>query len=294
MKTNIVLSILLIASICLVTGCASKSSKDKLANYTEKKLYQTAQKNLKKNEFILAIEALQKLELDFPFGKYSNSAQLSLIYAYYKSNEHALAESAANRYIRLHPNHPNTDYAYYMRGLTTFPIHASFFQSVFNTDLSKRDMKSTKTSFIHFDELVRRYPDSQYTADALKRMEFLRNLLARHEVNVANYYLQRGAYLAAANRGRYVVENYQKTPAVPDALAMMIQSYNALKMENLAEDSFKVLKLNYPDYPGINDRGDFNDTFYKDGTTSLPGILTFGLIDTSRPPGFDTREHYDK
>ena len=135
----------------IVAGCSGGSSKkDGFTNTVEQKLYESAQGYLRRNQFISAVEALQKLESDFPFGRYANSAQLALIYAYYKSDEFPLAISAANRYIRLHPNHPNVDYAYYMRGLASFPRPASLFQSVFGTDFSKRDMKSPRTSFIQF------------------------------------------------------------------------------------------------------------------------------------------------
>jgi outer membrane protein assembly factor BamD len=277
-----------------LTSCSSNKNKNPFANYTEQKLYEVAQGHLKGNRFTLAIEAFQQLESDFPFGKYANSAQLSLIYAYFKSGEPALAESAASRFIRLQPNHPNVDYAYYLRGLTAFPKSGTLFQSAFGSNLSQKDMGSTQKSFIRFSELVQRFPESQYAPDAAKRMEYLRNLLARSEINIANYYLERRAFLAAANRGRYVVENFQKTPAVPDALAIMIQSYQALDMPNLAEDSLAVLRLNYPNYPALTADGGFNYSFYKEGTRSLAGTFTFGLIDYSRPPGFDTREQYGK
>jgi outer membrane protein assembly factor BamD len=260
----------------------------------EQKLYIRAQNGLKQKDYTLATEALQKLESDFPFGTYANSAQLALIYAYYKSDELPLADSAASRFIRLHPNHPDVDYAYYMRGLVAFPKPGSLFQSVFSTDTSKKNTKAAQTSFVQFSELARRFANSQYTPDALKRLEYLRNLLARSEINIANYYLERKAYIAAVNRGRYVVENHQLTPAVPDALAIMVQSYTQLGMTDLASDSLKVLSANYPGYPALNDDGSFNLKHYRKGTKSIAGLMTFGLIDTSRPPGFDSREQYGK
>ncbi|MGH1485083.1 MAG: outer membrane protein assembly factor BamD [Cellvibrionaceae bacterium] len=293
MKSIRILPAFIVISLCslLILGCSS-TKKINFANFSEQKLYDTAQGHLKKRRFILAVEALQKLESDFPFGKYANSSQLALIYAYYKSSELPLADSAASRYIRLHPNHPDVDYAYYMRGLVAFPTPSSFFQSALGTDLSKRDMKSAKASFVYFSELVRRFPNSQYSPDAIERMNYIRNLLSRHEINVANYYLERGAFLAAANRGRYVVENYQTTPAVPDALAMMIQSYHLLNMPDLAQESLGVLTLNYPDYPALNDKGEFDYKYHISGSNSLLKTITFGLVDTSRPPGFDSRKQY--
>ena len=282
--------LLLILSLGLF-GCSS-TKKVEFAQLTEKKLYERAQSDLKGKNYISATEALQRLESDFPFGKYANSAQLALIYAYYKSEELPLADSAAARFMRLHPNHPNVDYAYYMRGLIAFPKRGSLFQAVMQTDISEKNTKAAQTAFVQFSELVRRFPNSQYAPDALKRLEYLRNILARSEINIANYYLHREAYIAAANRGRYVVENYQRTPAVPDALAVMVQSYQQLGMTDLANDSLAVLKSNYPDYPALNEDGSFNFKHYRKGTNSLVGLLTFGLIDNSRKPGFDTREQY--
>lgn len=287
-------SLLVILSLSFTLFACSSTKKINFAELSEQKLYKRAQGELKRKDYIVATEALQKLESDFPFGKYANSAQLALIYAYYKSDELPLADSAASRFIRLHPNHPDVDYAYYMKGLIAFPKPGSLFQSMMGTDLSKKNTKAAQTAFVQFSELVRRFPNSQYTPDSLKRLEYLRNMLARSEINIANYYLERKAYIAAANRGRYVVENHQQTPSVPDALAVMVQSYTQLGMTDLANDSLEVLKSNFPDYPALNEDGSFNLQHYKKGTTSILGLVTFGLIDTSRPPGFDSREQYGK
>lgn len=285
---------LLLSLLSLALFACSSSPTTSLKGLNEQKLYERAQKNIKQKDYLSATQALQKLESDFPFGKYANSAQLALIYAYYKSDDVALADSAASRFIRLHPNHPNVDYAYYMRGLSSFPKAGSLFQSALGTDISKKSTKAAQTSFVQLSELARRFPNSQYAPDALKRLEYLRNLIARSEINIANYYLERKAYIAAANRGRYVVENYQRTPAVPDALAVMIQAYSQLGMSELANDSLTVLKTNYANYPALNGDGSFNFKHYMKGTKSLTGLLTFGLIDTSTPPGFDSRERYGK
>ncbi|MFT7222721.1 MAG: outer membrane protein assembly factor BamD [Cellvibrionaceae bacterium] len=281
----------LIGLIAFLVGCSSVSERE-LSGFSEQEFYEMAQDQLKNNRFILAIETLQRLESDYPFGKYANSAQLALIYAHYRADEFPSAIATANRYIRLHPNHPNVDYAYYMRGLSAFPRLSSAFQKIFHTDLSERDMKSARTSFVYFSELLQRFADSQYADDAIKRMEYLRNLMARGEVQVGNYYLDRGAFLAAANRGRHVVENYQLSPAVPDGLALMAQAYHAMDMNDLAKNTINILKENYPNYPAFNSDGQFNFDFYLQKSRSIAGMLTFGLIDNSKPPGFDTRHIY--
>jgi outer membrane protein assembly factor BamD len=275
-----------------LSGCST--SLLSLTNYgTEAELYEQVQKDLRRNNFLDAIKYLQVMEKKFPFGEYSKSAQLSLIYAHYGFDEKQSANAAANRFIRLHPQHRNVDYAYYMKGLINFPDAKTFFQQAFNTDLSKRDISGAKSSFNQFSTLTKLFPDSEYTPDALKRMTFLHNLLARHEIHVANYYLGRKAFLAAANRGRYVVENFQETSAVPDALAVMIQSYHEMKIDDLANDSIEVLRTNFPDHPALNNKGEFN---YRYSTTSINSWLntvSLGVIGSPKPPGFNTEELYN-
>jgi len=281
-----------ILSTFALASCATK--KNNTVGLDEQNLYESSQRALKRGDNLAAIESLQQLESDFPFGKFAQPGQLSLIYAYFKSKDNALANATARRFIRLHPNHPDVDYAYYMLGLNAYPKPGSLFQSVLGTDLSKKDTNAARTSFTNFSEFINRFPKSEHAADALKRLEFLRNLLARSEINIANYYLSRKAFLSAVNRGRFVVENYQATPSVPDALAIMIQSYHALNMQDLEKSSLQVLRLNYPDYPALTKNGDFNYNYYVKDTKSLIGLTTFGVIDTSKPPGFDTRKKYGR
>jgi outer membrane protein assembly factor BamD len=285
-------SIFIVSISFAVVSCAGQ--KDNLAALPEQKLYEASQRALKRSDYLGAIEALQKLESDFPFGKYAQSSQLSLVFAYFKTDDNALADSSAKRFIRLHPNHTDVDYAYYMLGLNSYPKPGSLFQTFIGADLSKKDTKSAQIAFANFSQLVTRFPESQYTADSIKRLEFLRNLLARSEIHIANYYLGRQAFLSAANRGRFVVENYQETPSMPDALAIMVQSYHALGMQDLGQNSLEVLRLNYPDYPALNIDGEFNYQYYVKDVTSVIGLATFGLIDYSKPPGFDTRNLYGR
>jgi outer membrane protein assembly factor BamD len=275
-----------------VSGCTT--SQANLTTYgTEAELYEQVQKDLKQNNFLNAINSLQSMEKRFPFGEYSKSAQLSLIYAHYGFEEEESATAAANRFIRLHPQHRNVDYAYYMKGLITFPDAKTFFQQFFNSDLSKRDISGARSSFNHFSTLAKLFPTSEYTPDALKRMTFLHNLLARHEIHVANYYLERKAFLAAANRGRYVVENFQKTSAVPDALAVMIQGYHEMKIHDLANDSLEVLRTNFPNHPALNENGEFNYSYSTTSINSWLSKLSLGLLVSPKPPGFNSEKLYN-
>jgi outer membrane protein assembly factor BamD len=284
-------AIILIIVSGLVSGCANTF---KLADYgTEAQLYEQVQKDLKRDNFLDAINYLQVMEKKFPFGQYSKSAQLSLIYAHYGFDEKESATASANRFIRLHPKHRNVDYAYYMKGLIVFPEAKTFLQQVFNTDLSKRDISSARASFNHFSTLSKLFPESEYAPDTLKRMIFLRNLLARNEIHVANYYLARKAFLAAANRGRYVVENFQETTAVPDALAVMIQGYHKMKMDDLARDSIDVLKANFPNHPALNELGEFDYTYSTTSIGSWINKFSLGVLGNTKPPGFNSESTYN-
>ncbi len=286
------LKYILIAS--LLAGLAACSGNDELpdiaADSGEQQIYDEAQRYLRNQNYDLAVRSLQLLESRYPFGAYAEQAQLELIYAHYGAYEHEAAVEAADRFIRLHPQHPNVDYAYYMKGLSAYAGSENIFQRFVPTDQTKRDTNHAKEAFAEFSQLVSRYPDSPYAADAKARMVYLRNLLARHEINVANYYFRRGAYLAAANRGRYVVENFQRTPAVPDGLAVMAQGYLLLGMDDLARDSISILALNYPEHPSLDENGEFTSVFTLDGLQrSWINRLSFGLFDPPKPPQFDNR-----
>jgi outer membrane protein assembly factor BamD len=272
-------------------GCSGNDELPDIAADTgEQQMYEEAQRYLSNSNYDLAVRSLQLLESRYPFGKYAEQAQLELIYAHYNAYEHEAAVEAADRFIRLHPQHPNVDYAYYMKGLSAYTGNEDLFARFLPTDVTKRDTSHAKEAFAEFAQLLSRYPDSPYAADAKARMVSLRNLLARHEINVANYYLRRGAYLAATNRGRYVVENFQRTPAVADGLAVMAQGYILLGLDDLALDSIEVLALNYPEHPSINQDGEFVSVYTLDGLQrSWINHASFGLFDPPQPPQFDNR-----
>lgn len=281
-------ALILIFSLALF-GC---SGNDEIPDIDsgEQQMYEDAQRYLRNGNFDLAVKSLQLLESRYPFGKYAEQAQLELIYAHFNAYEHEAAVEAADRFIRLHPQHPSVDYAYYMKGLAAYSANQDLFTRFLPTDPTKRDNSYAREAFAEFAQLLSRYPDSPYAADARARMIALRNLLARHEVNVANYYFRRGAYLAATNRGRYVVENYQRTPAVADALAVMAQGYILLGMDDLAQDSIDVLALNYPEHPAIDENGLFVSSYTLDGQQrSWVNKVSFGLFDPPQPPQFDNR-----
>ena len=237
------------ALLCLTTvACSWFEDLQEYPDVPEQQLYKEAMSAMDNESFDVAIEKLQLLEARYPFGRYSEQAQLELIYAYFKNYEPEAARAAADRFIRLHPNHDNIDYAYYLKGLTAFEQDISWITNYLPVDETQRDPGAALDSFESFATLLKRYPTSQYAPDAQKRMVYLKNRLAAYEVHVGRYYIQREAFVAAANRGRYVIENMQETPAVPDALALMIEAYTLLGQQDLAADSHAVLSSNYPDY----------------------------------------------
>ncbi|MDX1733418.1 MAG: outer membrane protein assembly factor BamD [Halioglobus sp.] len=277
----------LILSLALLACTGADEQPDIEADSGEQQIYQEAQRYLRGGNFDLAVKSLQLLESRYPFGRYAEQAQLELIYAHYNAYEHEAAVEAADRFIRLHPQHPSVDYAFYMKGLAAYTGNEDIFNRFLPTDPTKRDTSQAKEAFAEFAQLLSRFPDSPYAADAKARMVALRNMLARHEINVANYYLRRGAYLAAANRGRYVVENFQRTPAVADGLAVMAQGYILLGMDDLAQDSIDILAMNYPEHPALDEDGELSSSFSPQ--RSWLNRLSFGLLDPPRPPQFDNR-----
>lgn len=247
--------LLLIAILALTAACSSnKETVDE--NLSESQLYQQAQDDLNNKSYNSAVTKLKALESRYPFGRYAEQAQLELIYANYKNMEPEAARAAAERFIRLHPQHPNVDYAYYLKGLSSFDQDRGLLARFLPLDMTKRDPGAARDSFNEFAQLTSRFPNSRYAPDAKARMVYLRNLLAAYEVHVGHYYLKRQAYVAAANRGRYVVENFQETPAVGDGLAIMVEAYRRLGLDDLASTSLETLKLNYPDNASLKD-GEF-------------------------------------
>lgn len=238
--------------LALSAGCGifGKEKKDETQGWTAERLYDEARGALDAGYYERAVEYYQKLEARFPFGVHGQQALLDLGYAYYKNEEHDAAVSAVDRFIKLYPRNRHVDYAYYLRGLANFNRGKGLTQRYLPTDSSQRDMSNNKQAFNDFAELLKRHPNTRYAEDARLRMTYLRNLLARHEVHVANYYMRRGAFVAAANRAQYVVENYQRTPAMPDALVIMAKAYKVLEMNDLAEDALRVLDYNFPNHPG--------------------------------------------
>jgi len=254
-------------------------------NATEQLLYRNVQRSLRSGNYQQAIENLERLEARFPFGRYAEQAQLELIYAHYMGFNPEAARTSADRFIRLHPQHPNVDYAYYLKGLASYNKNRGVFDRLFATDIAKREMTSARDAYAEFGELLARFPDSPYAPDAKKRMIYLRNILARHELHVANFYMERGAFVAAANRARFIVENYSKADSVPDALALLVEANHKLGLDNAAHDALRVLAANFPNYDAFDEEGNLvlaEQILNRD--RSWTNMMTLGLLDRPNVP----------
>lgn len=268
----------LICLVLLITACSSNDKKE-FTESSETAFYENAVKASKSGNYITAVELLEQLESRYPFGRYSEQAQLELIFAQYQSADYEASRAASSRFIRLHPQHAKLDYVYYLKGLAAYQQDKDFIDRFLNIERSQRDMGAARESLVDFGILLNRYPDSQYADEARARMIYLRNMLAAHEIHVARYYLIRNAFIAAANRGRYVVEHYPTTPSVPDGLAIMVQAYQQLGLTELAEESQQILSTNTPDYAGLGEQANFT---IKEGEIkskrSWLNRLSFGLM----------------
>ncbi|MGB8712555.1 MAG: outer membrane protein assembly factor BamD [Onishia taeanensis] len=251
----------------LLAGCAGNDTvPDELA---EAELYQQAMTALEAQNYTNAVSRLEALDARYPFGDHADQAQLELIYAYYQTDNWESARAAASRFIRLQPDHPQVDYAYYMRGLAAYQAGRFSLEGLKLIDISKRDLGATRESYNDFRELIERFPDSEYAPDAQQRLVYLRNVLARHELQVADFYLRKGAYLAAVKRGRWVISHYPEAPANHDALAVMVEGYLGLGMTDRAREVLATLIENAPDHERLDGRT--FDAKYVDATLRLDG-----------------------
>lgn len=255
----------------LLAGCASsKGSKeeDEAPDLQERQLYDEGRAALEDRSFTTALNRLEAIDTRFPFGETAQQAQLELIYVYYENGDWEGARAAASRFIRLHPDHPQVDYAYYLRGLAAWQAGRFSLERLRVIDISKRDPGATRDAYGDFRELIQRFPNSQYAPDARQRIIYLRNLLAQHELQVADFYLRKGAYLAAVKRGQWVIENYPQAEGTRDALAVMVEGYMGLGMDERARETLAVLVENAPTHARLKGRT-FDPRYVKGGKLSI-------------------------
>lgn len=256
------LAAILVAAV--LGGCGLLPEvKDETSGWSASKLYSEARDAQTDGAWDKAAKLLEKLEARFPYGRYSQQAQLELGYIYWKANEPASALAACDRFIKLHPNHPGVDYVYYLKGLINFNEDLGLLGYLSRQDMSERDPKAAREAFDAFKELVTRFPKSKYTPNAIERMNYLVNALAMQEVHVARYYVKRGAYIAAANRAQYAVKHYPNAPANEEALFIMVTAYDKLGMSDLRDDAERVMRKNFPNSRYFKDGGEGKDPWWK-------------------------------
>ena len=235
--------------IIFLNGCASSDKTSNLDNTDSvDTIYQQATIALEQEDYQAALTHYQDIESRFPFGEYAQQALLNSAYAHYKSDEPESALAKIDRFIRVYPQHKNLDYAIYLRGLINFTKDEGIVERYIGHDETQRDPGAAEYSLQDFTQLINRFPTSRYSEDASQRIVYLRNRLAQYEINVAHFYLRRSAYIAALNRCKYVIEHYQRTPAVPEALVLATKLYKIMALEDLANDTQRVLLENHPDY----------------------------------------------
>jgi outer membrane protein assembly factor BamD len=244
MRICIVVIMMLFLQACAILGPPTELD-DTKGNSVEK-IYDKASQKMTDRDYRKAIDYLKKLESRFPNSKYAAQAQLDTAYLHYKLEESAQAVSAAERFIKIHPNHPNLDYAYYIKGVAYFR-QRGITEKISQQDISDRDPKTLYSSFLAFKDLVTLFPESKYSKDAKERMIYLKNKLADHELHAARYYMNIKAYVAALNRAKYVLENYPNSSFTEEALVLSISAYDYLEMNDLKEDTIRVLKQNFPE-----------------------------------------------
>ena len=240
---TVVIMMLFLAS-CAIFGPPTELDDTKGMN--AQRIYEVASEKMADKDYKKAVEYLKKLESRYPNSKYGAQAQLDMAYAYYKQEDAAQCVSTVERFIKLHPDHPNLDYAYYLKGVAYFKQRGLIEKATFQ-DISDRDPKVLTQSFLAFKDMLTLYPDSRYGKDAKERMIYLKNKLADHELHVARHYMKLKAYVAAINRAKYVIEAYPDSSFVEEALVIMISAYDNLDMHDLKEDNLRILKQNYPD-----------------------------------------------
>jgi len=237
-----------------VAGCHRGLRKDDARLSNPDVIYQRAHSELGSLNYEQAIKLYEALEARYPFSDAARQARLDLMYAYYKNNEAESAVDAADLFIRENPTHPRCDYAYYVKGLVYFEQTGNFVERIFHADLTKRPPAEGLKSFAAFQTLVQQYPHSPYAHDAERRMVYLRNRLADYEIEVANYYMRRGAYVAALSRATYTIEHYDGAPAVQDALNIMISAYRKMGLSDLADKTEAVFRVNFPEAQAQKDK----------------------------------------
>lgn len=235
-----------LGTLLLLAACSTSVPYAAYKGLSDQQIYQRAEHSLTRGRYSSAVTDFEALDTLYPFGPYSQQAQLDIVYAYYKKGDFDSALAAVDRYIRLYPGGPGVDYAYYMKGLINMGAPDTWVDRWARSDPAQRDTTNMTQALQDFSLLVERYPNSSYVPEARQHMVYIRDLLARHQLQIAQYYLRYHAYVAAANRGIMVVRDYPGTPQAATALAVMVTAYRGLGENTMADRSLQSLLQDYP------------------------------------------------
>ncbi|WP_036184562.1 outer membrane protein assembly factor BamD [Marinobacter sp. ELB17] len=261
--------------VVLFSACASNTQEQVLPEQT---YYENARSAMNSGNFNEAETNLDALETYYPFGRYAEQAQLDLIFARYQNLDLEGARAAADRFLRLNPQSEHGDYALFMRGLASYNLDIGLAARYFPIEANARAPGEQLQAFRDFSELLNRYPDSLYAADARQRMIAVRNRMAELELHAARYYITREAYIAANNRARYVVENYPSSPVVEEAIIILAETFRFLDIKKGSQDAIALLRTNFPDSIAFNQNGEFEPDILRKENRSLTSVITFGLM----------------
>ncbi|MEH6355022.1 MAG: outer membrane protein assembly factor BamD [Marinobacter sp.] len=261
--------------VVLLSACATNKQEQVLPEQT---YYENARSAMNSGNFNEAETNLDALETYYPFGRYAEQAQLDLIFARYQNLDLEGARAAADRFLRLNPQSEHGDYALYMRGLASYNLDIGLAARYFPIEANARAPGEQLQAFRDFSELLNRYPDSLYAADARQRMLAVRNRMAELELHAARYYITREAYIAANNRARYVVENYPSSPVVEEAIIILAETFRFMDIKKGSQDAVALLRTNFPDSKAFNQNGEFEPDILRKQNRSLASVITFGLV----------------
>jgi outer membrane protein assembly factor BamD len=236
-------------ALAVLVGCQSNRDQQRLSKLTPESLYERAHRSLRASDYAEAIKVYEALTSRYPFTTQSRQGRLDIIYAYYRMSEKESAKDAADTFIRENPTHPRIDYAWFIKGLIDFERTPYSVERWLGVDMAERPPQTARDSFQSLRTVVERYPKSIYAADARRRMIYLRNRLADYDLRIAHHYVERGAWVAASQRARQLIEQYDGAPAVRDALRVLMRCYQELDYKELADNTEKVFRENYPDAP---------------------------------------------
>lgn len=250
------MKIMRILPVLLAIGLAACSStqEDRILafqNQSSQQIFRNGEIELAKKNYHEAIRHFEALDILYPYGPYAEQSQVDLIYAYYQNDDYPSAAAASERFLHLYPRSRFADYAYYMRGMAEFEQDRGWLQRLFPIDVAQRDPGMARQSFNSFSELLRLYPNSRYAPDARQRMIYLKDLFAKHDLRVAEFYMQREAYVAAVNRANYIIEHYQGADVMPNALDLAVRAYQKLRLVTPARKTLNVLRLNFSGWPDL-------------------------------------------